>query len=184
MDDKPMEDTARHLLFQGEIVQWKPPSPQKAGYAPLQSSAYVLEEGSLDTPGMIMTLDLRVWMDQLKEWDITGPISSWLVNYVHHIMTNGLASMDDYEITARFSERDPAHRGALTERLIIAMNLLDPGFIVMEDRKELVEKLKEGKQSRTVMHPKTSLSKTKLEQLYTCRPKGQEQTSPPYKAVK
>lgn len=187
MDDRSIEDTARHFLFPGEIVQWKPPSPQKAGYAPLQSSAYVLKEDkedNLDAPGVIMTLDLRVWMDRLNEWDIANPISSWLVNYVHRIMTNGLASMDGYEITARFSERNLARREALTERLIIAMSLLDPGLIVVEDRKELVENLREGKQSRTVMHPKSSISKTKIEQLCTCRPKGQEQTSPPLRSCK
>ena len=87
-------------------------------------------------------------MDQIKNWDIAKPISSWLMNYLHRVMTNGLASTDGYEIRARY--RAPYHRGrgeALTGRLINAMILLDPGFVVEEDRKELVEILTLCKQS-------------------------------------
>ena len=176
IDDRSIEDTARHFLLPGEIVSWKPPDPQQAGYAPLQSSIYVLEEGNLDTPGMIMTLDLRVWMDQIKNWDIANPISSWLMNYLRRIMSNGLASMDGYEIAGK-DVWPLAHRQALIGRLITAMNLLDPGLVIAEDRKELVENLREGKSARTVIHPKGNISNEKIEQLCTCQPQGQKQPS-------
>jgi hypothetical protein len=177
MDDMSIEDTARHFLSPGDIVQWKPHDPQTVGCAPLQSSVYVLKEGNLDAPGMILTLDLRIWMERLKEWDIAHSISSWLSNYLHRLMVMGLASMEGYKIMPRFFLHNRARRQALTERLIIAMSLLDPGLVVTEDRKELVGNLSEGKDSRMVTHPKASISKEKVEQLCTCRPEGQTQPS-------
>lgn len=73
-------------------------------------------------------------MDHIKNWDITKPTSSWLVNYLHSVMNIGLASMDGYGI--RVSYGAPPHRGrrqALTGLLITAMNLLDRGLVVEWD---------------------------------------------------
>lgn len=56
------------------------------------------------------------------------------MNYLHRVITIGLASMDGYEIRIRYG--DPHHRGrreALTGRLMTAMNLLDPGLVVEWD---------------------------------------------------
>jgi len=126
---------------------------------------------------MILTLDLRIWMERLKEWDIAHSISSWLRNYLHHLMIVGLASLDGYTINPRFFLHNRARRQALTERLIIAMSLLDPGLLVQEDRKELVENLSEGRHSQYPTHSKGKISKEKIEQICTCRPKGRTQPS-------
>ena len=93
-----------------------------------QSPIYILERA------ILIPLYLRVWMDHIKNWDITKPTSSWLVNYLHSVMNIGLASMDGYGI--RVSYGAPPRRGrrqALTGLLITVMNLLDRGLVVEWD---------------------------------------------------
>ena len=177
VDDRSIEDTAQHFLSSGELVPWRLPDPRKSRYAPLQHSNYVLEEGYPDTPGTIMNLDLRVWMEQLEEYQIAGSISSWLVTFLLHVMTIDLASIGSDKENGKLQYHSSGRCLALTERLTTALNLLDPGLLRPEDRKDLMERLRERKEGSLPRHPTGIIPRKHIEEICTCQPKGQKQAS-------
>ena len=178
VDDRSIEDTARHFLSSGELAPWRLPDPRKPCCAPLQHSNYVLEEGYPDTPGMIMNLDLQVLMEQLVDYQIADSISSWLATYLLYVMRIDLSSLGSNKENGKLQYHSSGRCLALAERLTTALNLLDPGLLRPEDRKDLMERLRERKAGPLPQHPTSIIPRKQITDFCTCALKEQKQASP------